>query len=184
MAKRIDFLISNDRYLTAEEKARFEERQREQAGLADTPPPEPSPPEQAQPEPSPEEPAPQAESKQPSAFSMPAATQREVTQADIDAALQEWNGDIESKRAVVRHMRKHARDKETAAFLRAEYGDDLPAFPVTADGAATDVPWPKVQRPHRPAYHCRPGSIPRPSMTIWMMLTPLPSGNGWPRRAS
>lgn len=41
-------------------------------------------------------------------------------------------------------MEAHARDKGTAAFLRAEYGDDLPAFPVT--GAATDLPWPKVQR--------------------------------------
>lgn len=96
-----------------------------------------------------------AESEQPSAFSMPPVPEqpaiseqerRDITQADIDAALQEWNGDIKSKHTVVRHMEKHARDKDTAAFLRAEYGDDLPAFPVTADGAATDVPWPKVQR--------------------------------------
>lgn len=33
-----------------------------------------------------------------------------------------------------------------AAWLRQEYGDDLPALPVTVDGAAGDVPWPKVQR--------------------------------------
>ena len=43
-------------------------------------------------------------------------------------------------------MKDHARDKDTAAWLRQEYGDALPAFPVTADGAAGDVPWPKVQR--------------------------------------
>ena len=43
-------------------------------------------------------------------------------------------------------MREHARDKDTAAFLRAEYGDDLPAFPVTVGGTSTDLPWPKVQR--------------------------------------
>lgn len=149
-AKRIDFLIASDRYLTAEEKERFAQRQREQAGLPETLPMGPTPP-----APRTEEAAPPAESEQPSAFSMPPVPEqaaipkpekREVTQADIDAAIQEWNGDIKSKHAVVGHMEKHARDKDTAAFLRAEYGDDLPAFPVTADGAATDVPWPKVQR--------------------------------------
>ena len=76
----------------------------------------------------------------------PAAPRRALTQADIDAAIQEWNGNIESKHAVVRYMKDHAREKDTAAWLRQEYGDGLPAFPVTADGAAGDVPWPKVQR--------------------------------------
>ena len=71
---------------------------------------------------------------------------RALTQADIDAAIQEWNGKIESKHAVVRYMKDHAREKDTAAWLRQEYGDDLPALPVTVDGAAGDVPWPKVQR--------------------------------------
>ena len=90
--------------------------------------------------------------KTPSAFSMsePAATpgpvRQALTQAGIDAALQEWNGNIESKHAVVRYMKDHAREKATAAWLRQEYGDDLPAFPVTADGVSGDVPWPKVQR--------------------------------------
>ena len=76
----------------------------------------------------------------------PAAPRRALTQADIDTAIQEWNGNIESKHAVVRYMKDHAREKDTAAWLRQEYGDALPAFPVTADGAAGDVPWPKVQR--------------------------------------
>ena len=76
----------------------------------------------------------------------PTAPRRALTQADIDAAIQEWNGNIESKHAVVRYMKDHAREKDTAAWLRQEYGDALPAFPVTADGAAGDVPWPKVQR--------------------------------------
>ena len=71
---------------------------------------------------------------------------RALTQAEIDAAIQEWNGKIESKHAVVRYMKDHAREKDTAAWLRQEYGDDLPALPVTVDGAAGDVPWPKVQR--------------------------------------
>ena len=76
----------------------------------------------------------------------PAAPHRALTQADIDAAIQDWNGNIESKHAVVRYMKDHAREKDTAAWLRQEYGDGLPAFPVTADGAAGDVPWPKIQR--------------------------------------
>ncbi len=91
----------------------------------------------------------EAESEKPSAFSMPTPQKpekRDTTQADIDAALQEWNGDIESKHAVVLYMREHARDKDTAAFLRAEYGDDLPAFPVTVGHTSADLPWPKVQR--------------------------------------
>ena len=76
----------------------------------------------------------------------PAAPQRRtLTQAEIDAAIQEWNGNIESKHAVVRYMKDHAREKDTAAWLRQEFGDDLPAFPVTVDGAAGDVSWPKVQ---------------------------------------
>jgi N12 class adenine-specific DNA methylase len=91
----------------------------------------------------------EAESEKPSAFSMPAPQKQEkraTVQADIDAALQEWNGDIESKHAVDEYMREHARDKDTAAFLRTEYGDDLPAFPVTVGSTSTDLPWPKVQR--------------------------------------
>ena len=35
---------------------------------------------------------------------------REVTQADIDAALQEWNGDMDSKRRVQQYMTDHARN--------------------------------------------------------------------------
>ena len=90
--------------------------------------------------------------KTPSAFSMPKPAaqaepvRRALTQAEIDAAIQEWNGNIESKHAVVRYMKDHAREKDTAAWLRQEYGDDLPALPVTVDGAAGDVPWHKVQR--------------------------------------
>ena len=62
----------------------------------------------------------------------PAAPQRRtLTQDQIDTAIQEWNGNIESKHAVVRYMKDHAREKDTAAWLRTEFGDDLPAFPVT-----------------------------------------------------
>lgn len=130
MANRLRELIAGGNYLTPEEQTRYAEMELrqviqgeseavpQQIALADVSPPTP----------------------------VTAAPAREITQADIDAAIQAWNGDIRSKHTVVRHMERHARDRDTAAFLRAEYGDDLPAFPVTVEGAATDVPWPKVQR--------------------------------------
>ena len=77
-------------------------------------------------------------------FPSPEVTHPSDPQAAIDAALQEWNGSLASKQAVAYHMRTHARDKDTAAWLRKAYGDDLPAFPVPEAG--TDLPWPRVQR--------------------------------------
>ena len=74
----------------------------------------------------------------------PENTRPSDPQAAIDAALQEWNGSLASKQAVAYHMRTHARDKDTAAWLRKAYGDDLPAFPVPEAGM--DLPWPRVQR--------------------------------------
>ena len=94
---------------------------------------------------------PQAEKKEPQEAEKPAqavpapeAARPADPQAALDAAIQEWNGDLSSKHAVVRYMKDHAREKGTAAWLKQEYGDDLPAFPVP--GGLTDVPWPKVQR--------------------------------------
>ncbi len=71
---------------------------------------------------------------------------REITPADIDAALQNWNGNMDSKHRVQQYMADHARDRGTAEWLKNEYGDALPAFPVTVEGAAADLPWTKVQR--------------------------------------
>ena len=42
---------------------------------------------------------------------------RPLSQQDIDTALCAWNGNIESKHAVVRYMKDHAREKDTAAWL-------------------------------------------------------------------
>ena len=74
---------------------------------------------------------------------------RSISQEDIDDALRKWNGNPESKRAVVRYMRQHGREKDTAAWLSREYGGD-PSKPLhfTLAGTDTDVvmPWPKVQR--------------------------------------
>ena len=122
--KRLRTLIAEDSYLTDAEKARYAKLEQDFAGLGGVP--------------------------MPSAhYAFPAPVQpaeRKITQAEIDAALQEWNGDMDSKRAVVRYMAEHGREKDTAAWLKGEYGDDLPAFPVTVEGAALDLPWPKVQR--------------------------------------
>jgi len=73
---------------------------------------------------------------------------REATQEEIDAALQNWNRDISSKRRVQQYMKDHARDKDTAAWLRAEYGGNSPAFLISFSGLNQYyyLPWPKVQR--------------------------------------
>ena len=79
----------------------------------------------------------------------PEPPRREITQSDIDRALQNWNGSIDSKRSVVRYMEAHSRERDTAAWLAHEYGAD-PAHPLRiavtgVDGEAA-LPWAKVQR--------------------------------------
>ena len=72
-----------------------------------------------------------------------------VTQADIDAALQQWNGRIESKHAVVRYMKAHARDRDTAAWLAAEYGVKDASTPLqisVGNSEPVTLSWAKVQR--------------------------------------
>ena len=46
----------------------------------------------------------------------PASPKREITQADIDRAIQIWNGNLQSKHSVVRHMEMYGRDRETAEW--------------------------------------------------------------------
>jgi len=72
-----------------------------------------------------------------------------VTQADIDAALQSWNGKIESKQAVVRYMAQHGRERETAAWLAREYGAADSTKPLRISVGSSEpvmLSWPKVQR--------------------------------------
>ena len=74
---------------------------------------------------------------------------RPLSQDDIDEALCAWNGDMDSKRAVVRYMEDHARDKDTAAWLSQEYGgpENKNLFIVRAGSPEEmELPWPKVQR--------------------------------------
>ena len=72
-----------------------------------------------------------------------------VTQADIDEALQQWNGRIESKHAVVRYMKAHARDRDTAAWLAREYGLKDTSKPLqisVGNSEPVTLSWAKVQR--------------------------------------
>ena len=74
---------------------------------------------------------------------------RPLSQEDIDTALCAWNGNIESKHAVVRYMKDHAREKDTAAWLAQEYsGNDSKSLFVIRAGSpeGIELPWPKVQR--------------------------------------
>ena len=74
---------------------------------------------------------------------------RPLSQDDIDDALRAWNGNIESKHAVVRYMQQHRREKETAAWLAHEYGgkEGNNLFIVRAGSPETaELTWSKVQR--------------------------------------
>ena len=72
-----------------------------------------------------------------------------LSDTDIDKAIQNWNGKIESKHAVVRYMKNHAREKDTAAWLAHEYDGSDGKTPFTVRPGSpvrTELPWPKVQR--------------------------------------
>ena len=74
---------------------------------------------------------------------------RPLSQQDIDTALCAWNGNIESKHTVIRYMKDHAREKDTAAWLAQEYGgSNSNSLFITRAGSPeeTQLPWPKVQR--------------------------------------
>ena len=130
--KRVRDMIENGRYLSADEQARFDEMMRSMAGR--------------------EIPVPVPRAHYPpvsvvtvigeSTLDLPAS--REINRGEIEAAIQEWNGSIESKIAVSRAIRDGHSTEETAALMRREYGDDLPVFPVTVEGTAADIPWTRV----------------------------------------
>ena len=74
---------------------------------------------------------------------------RPLSQDDIDNALRAWNGNMDSKRAVVRYMKDHARDRDTAAWLSREYGGDegKNLFIVRQGSPEMEaLTWAKVQR--------------------------------------
>ena len=74
---------------------------------------------------------------------------RPLSDNDIDKAIQDWNGKIESKHAVVRYMKDHARERDTAAWLAHEFdgSDGKTPFAIRPESPeGTALPWPKVQR--------------------------------------
>ena len=122
-------MVENGTYLTESEQSRYEEMMR---GMADQEIPVPLPRYHYPPV--------KAETVLgESTLDLPAP--HEVNRGDIEAAIQEWNDSLQSKITVARYFREGHSTEETAAFLKQEYGDDLPAFPVTVDGAAGDIPW-------------------------------------------
>ncbi len=72
---------------------------------------------------------------------------RPLSQNDIDDAIRAWNGSVESKHAVVRYMKEHARDRDTAAWLSREYdGGESPFVIRSGSPEQMELPWSKVQR--------------------------------------
>lgn len=72
-----------------------------------------------------------------------------VTQEDIDAALQKWNGNPQSKQAVKRYMERHGREKDTALWLAQEYGAGDTSQPLQISVGNSEpvmLSWAKVQR--------------------------------------
>ena len=72
-----------------------------------------------------------------------------VTQEDIDAALQKWNGNPQSKQAVERYMERHGREKDTALRLAQEYGAGDTSQPLQISVGNSEpvmLSWAKVQR--------------------------------------
>ena len=134
VAKRITELVRKDRYLTPEEKTKFEELQSQYADIGGLPTPQarygfPKPPQ-----------------KEPEQEKPPHDT---ITQEDIDTALRAWNGDAASKLRVAKYMTDHAREKDTAAWLANEYGGTASTtlyITVTGTDLETELPWTKVQR--------------------------------------
>ena len=73
----------------------------------------------------------------------------QITQEDIDAALQKWNGNPQSKQAVVRYMERHSREKDTALWLAKEYGVGDTSQPLQISVGNSEpvmLSWAKVQR--------------------------------------
>ena len=136
VVKRIDAMMAKDSYLTPEAKAAWE-----QAHLETDESP-------AEPDEQPEQEAPPAPEP---AHAPPAG---KLTQEDIDRQLRAMFPDIETKRAVVRYMKKHGREKETAAWLAAQYDGRDVSQPLHISLAGQDgqpggevtLSWAKVQR--------------------------------------
>ena len=131
--KHLRALVTTDKYLTADEKARYEEQQLATVGIDNvtaTPIAEPQP---------------QSALTDTIQTSTP-EIKTEITAKDIEAALLNWNGDEDSKARVLSYMQDHSRERGTADWLKNEYGSNLSAFMVEQDGLTQEISWAKVQR--------------------------------------
>lgn len=106
---------------------------------------------------------------------------RPLSQEDIDTVLCAWNGNIESKHAVVRYMKDHAREKiPPHGWLRNTAA-------VTATACSLSVPAARRKRscPGRrysaglPSSFRRNGFIPKKNRIVLTTSTQSPSGKLW-----
>ena len=139
VAKRIEALIAQDRYLTPEEQERFKAEQ-----AAQKVPEALSEPEIVPVDKSIEEDISDSEN----GVATPVLNNR-IESESIDTALQTWNGSMESKRAVVRYMNEHERERGTADWLAGEFGGAAGEplhIVLTGTGEETTLSWAQVQR--------------------------------------
>ncbi len=146
VAKRIEILIRQGRYLTPEEQAEYDaiRKAHEEPEVTLEEPELKIQPESAVPKQG------NAESETLSENGTPApVSERRIEDADIEEALRAWNGRLESKQAVARYMEDHGRERGTAAWLSAEYGgvsDEPLHIPIAGTDLETTLSWPQVQR--------------------------------------
>lgn len=127
--KHLRALVAANRYLTAEEKAQYEEQQLATVGLENVATP----------------PTSELQANAP-VQAAPSIIPAEITNADIESALQAWNGDEDSKTRMLAYMQDHSRERGTAEWLKNEFGGNLSAFTVTKGDLSFELPWAKVQR--------------------------------------
>lgn len=135
--KYLRALVATDRYLTAEEKAQYEEQQLAAVGFEETVPLA-EPPQAMWQE--------TANTMQTAPSITPAEAMAEITQSDIETALLQWNGDEDSKARMLAYMKDHSRERGTAEWLKNEYGGNHSALTVTKGDLSLEMPWAKVQR--------------------------------------
>ena len=131
--KYLRALVTTDKYLTTDEKAQYEEHQLATVGMDNVAA------------------LPIAEPQPQSALTDTVQTaspeiMTEIIAKDIEAALIDWNDDVDSKARVLSYMQDHSRERGTADWLKNEYGGNLSFFMVEKDGLTQEIPWAKVQR--------------------------------------
>lgn len=127
--KYLRALVAANRYLTAEEKAQYEEQQLATVGLENVVTP----------------PTSELQANAP-VQAAPSIIPAEITNADIESALQVWNGDEDSKTRMLAYMQDHSRERGTTEWLKNEFGGNLSVFTVTKGDLSLELPWAKVQR--------------------------------------